>query len=254
MIENVIVAAFLMVLELFILQRIITRHKETENAKLWEPFRKMMLDGIVHYSEELIKVANFYGNELDKELSNIKQQGALKKDNLFQLSKIIKISLRNIYRSKKKFFNVIQTVAPSLKPYAAQYCNEVLWFEDALKHFIELASKNLNKIDIERIDSNDHVSRHLIEAKLTVPGIRILMAGRFAHFKENFIQSVWKIESLHYYEPYNQFFSPTDYQQLLDGEEHHAKLEKKAQTTQPSKSFFEVDFNDTNIDAGGRAV
>ncbi len=235
---SIVIAAFFMILEVFVLKKWIRERDERHNSIAWTPFRKMMLDAVVKHADDLIIIATEFESETGKILDSIREKGQLDDDLKDAVIRKIDSTSSKLDRSRNKFFNILQTVAPSLQPYAAEYCGEVLWFADSMEKQLGKARGFITSIPEEMVSDNNATSHELNGVWVMVETIKMFRDFRFKNFKKNFTQSVWKKESLHYYEPDGEFLPPEDYAMALDTEKKGAELKKIPRTT-PIKSFFD---------------
>ncbi len=238
MIESIIVTAVFMIFQVFFLTRWLEKRESNKNKLSWTPFRKLMLDSLVNHAENLINITNNYENKLEIILEDIRIQGFLDINKKNKIVRLIESTHHEIDLSRIEFYNTVQTVAPSLQPYVAQYCNEVFWFGDSLLKSLKKSMNHILEIDDEKVKENEHTSHPLNGVWAMLASIKMYRDYRFSSFKKNFTQSVWKLESLHYYEGDGEFLPPEDFAKALDSDKSIAELNKIPRTT-PIKSFFE---------------
>lgn len=238
LLQDILVSAAFVSLELFVLAKWIEHRETISNAIAWAPFRKMMLDAVVHHCDELMAISSRFNEQLDTKLENIKKIRTLHPVDIDELNSIISHAFENIDDSKLRFFNIIQTVAPSLQPYAASYCNEVLWFSSATTESLRKAKTIID--DFRSLDISDNLETSPPLSGLWAMGVQVRMYRefRFANFKENFTASVWKKEGLHYHERSGEFLEPGDYAAALEADRGAAQL-KHVPRTVPIRSFFD---------------
>lgn len=241
MITEIVVSGAFMILELFFLSEWIKRRekkREEESSQVaWWPFRKMMLDAIVRHADELLAIAEQYEREMGEALTMVRKAGQLTRDTKHMLSERVVTARARITESRNRFFNILQTVAPSLQPYAAQYCNEVLWFGDAVLKSLETAEVSLGEIADDGLPASEAVSHQLNGVSVSVTTTNMYRTFRFEGFKSNFTQSVWKKEALHYHEREGEFMPPNEYIKALETDKAVAEL-RRVPRTAPVKSFF----------------
>ncbi len=198
---NIAITATFMVFELFIIAKWIERSRQKSNSEAWAPFRKMMLDAIVRFADEMLAISY----KVDSELTTF---FAGKEQDYETLHNILTKAYNDLGESRRNFYYILQTVAPSLQPYAAQYCSEVMWFHDAYKGDLKKALRSLDT----------SYKGHYNEIKNIFDCVPIYRDTRFTHFKKDFTQSVWKKENLHYHEKYGdgRFLTPHDYEIALN--------------------------------------
>lgn len=242
MLEDIVLSGFFMIFELFILARWLeNREKEREqknNHAAWLPFRKMMLDAVVRHADDLMAIASDFELKAETLLNSIRDNGRLDSTSKDTVIQQIDSTYTQINKSRDSFFNILQTVAPSLQPYAAQYCNEVLWFGDAAQKSLDKARTYIADISEDMMGNTDVTSHQLNGVSAMVMSIKMFREMRFSGFKSNFTQSVWKTEELHYYEKDGEFLSPKDYAMALEVDKSNAELQQIPRTM-PIRSFFE---------------
>ena len=242
MIANILVAAAFMVLELFIIQKWLQKREKTSNSIAWAPFRKMLLDGIVRFSDTLTDISVSFERSVTAQLDAIRNTGKLSREDHQRLLAMVRQGHDDLIKARRDFYYIVQTVAPSMQPYAAQYCSEVLWFCDAVEGRMNKATEFIKDITETNIDDIKHVSHQLNGVKAMVLSIQMFRDMRFAQFKSNFTQSVWKKENLHYFEEdgHGEFLEPHDYYNATETQKSVEKL-KAIPRTAPIKSFFDPD-------------
>lgn len=240
MTSAIVIAAAFMALELWVIARIIDARALRRDQKAWTPLRKLFLDSIVAHADELEAVATEFIDRSNSHLDHVKACGSLDRDSLRQLFALIDESESALNLSRKEFFYVVQTVAPSMQPYAAQYCNEVLWFGDALLKTIKKAriyASDLLDVDLRDKNATSHPLNGVRAASTSV---RMFHDFRFKNFKQLFTQDVWKRERLHYFEAEREFLPTEDYASALESEKSKREL-ANIPRTMPIKSFFDDD-------------
>ena len=240
MIESIVISVAIMLFEVFVLLKILKYRDEERDKDAWMPFRKLMLDGIVEHGDELLSIANKFEQDMQKIFDNIRAIGKLDEKNKLKIIHAISETTSHIKDSRDSFYFILQTAAPSLKPYAAQYCNEVIWFSSSMLKSLKKASIHIESIPNDKLFNNSETSHSLNGVSVMLTAIKMFRDFRFANFKSNFTQSVWKNESLHYFKPDAEFLSPEDYASALETEKFNVELQNIPRTS-PVKSFFEND-------------
>jgi hypothetical protein len=228
----------LMIFELLFLTRWLKRREERREKLAWEPFRALLLGTIVRHLDELNAIGRSYIDDVGALLDSVREAGGLTSGDLALLSgKVSQLgaSLRN---SKQEFFFGIQTAAPSLKPEAAQYCEEAFFFGHILEQDLVRANGLVARLSELPNLSNDATERLLSELYAIKLTITMLIEFRFSMAKTNFVQYVWKQEQLHYFEPEGVFYPPAEYRRALETEKSAAEL-KGTPRTLPIKQFFD---------------
>jgi hypothetical protein len=131
----------------------------------------------------------------------------------------------------------LQTVSPSIQPYAADYCVELFWFHSGVKNSLDKTLEYLKDIPEDKLDDNSMTSHPLNGVMAQKFAIGLFTDYRFINFKQGFVQSVWKKETLHYHERHNEFLTPVDYARALDSDKSEKELDAIPRT-EPIKSFF----------------
>jgi len=236
---SALVAAFFMIVEVFILASWIKSRERAKDLAAWTPFRKLFLDALVDHFDELMKAANQFEYKIEAVFHTIRNDGQLTDATLAELEHIIVDTADEIEYSERKFFSVVQTVSVSLQPYAAQYCNEVLWFSSSFRKALRRATIFLEELKALPAKDNLKTSHPLNGLSAMLISVKMWRDFRFKDFKQKFTQSVWKEEMLHFFEPDNEFLSREDYAISLDAERSAAGLNKIPRTA-PIKSFFDA--------------
>jgi len=238
LVENIAVAAVFMVIELAIIAKWIKSRQQRADMDAWTPFRKLLLDSVIRHSEDLVAIVNQFDEDLQAHLGAIKANGSLTHPLKTSVADSLRRAKSRITESQGSFFFTVQTVAPALQPYAAEYCREVMWFGDTVTKSLDKALGYLGEIEDDWIHDNSKTSHPLNGVNAQVMSIRIFRDTRFRQFKSTFTSSVWKRESLHYHEPDGEFLEPHDYAMALESEKSIAEL-KNIPRTAPIKSFFD---------------
>lgn len=238
MISSVVITAVFMIFQVFFLTRWMDSHQNKKDQLAWTPFRKLLLDSVVHCADSLIQVSGQYTTSMDTALNCIRDKGALNSETKSELRFLILSTSSELEKCHKDFLYIVQTVSPSMKPYAAQYCSELFWFHTGIKRALDDSLELLDSIPDEQIADNAITSHPLngLWAKMT--SINMFKDYRFKNYKTEFVRSVWKKEAMHFYEKDNEFLPPEDYARALDVEKSAMSLDNIPRTT-PIKSFFE---------------
>ncbi|MGH1403259.1 MAG: hypothetical protein ACRBDL_03360 [Alphaproteobacteria bacterium] len=239
----IVIAIVFMVLELFILSRWIEFRRNKVNALAWAPFRKMMLDSIVRFADEMVEITDIFEQDVTNIFVKIKKEGKLSEHNRDTIEEILSTALNKLIERKNNFYYIVQTVAPSIQPYVAQYTSEVMWFNDALESTFSRGIERFSRL--ENLNDIECVSKELNGVNAVLLSVKMFRDGRFYEFKPTFTQSVWKKEELYYYEEDNsndlgEFLHPNDYAIALDMDKAKAKL-NNIPRTMPVKSFFDLE-------------
>ena len=238
MLESIFVSAAFMVFEIFVLIKWLQRRESDKDQAAWMPFRKLLLDAIVRHIDELNIIAKEYIERTKADLDAIRDHGSFTERKQRSLEASIERTTGLLEDSQKRFFNILQTVGPSIKPYVAQYCNEVLWFSDSIQKSLDEAKDYFSSISLEVISDNKQTSHQLNGVSAMLTSITMFHEMRFSQFKSDFTQSIWKTEGLHFYEKDNEFLLPEDFAKALDGDKAMAQMNKIPRIL-PIKSFFE---------------
>ncbi len=238
MLESILLSVAFMVFEIFVLMKWLQRRETNKDQASWLPFRKLMLDSIVQHTDELNSIAKEYTERTQSDLDSIRDHGSLTESKKHSLESSIQRAMNHLEDSQKRFFDILQTVGPSIKPYAAEYCNEVLWFFDSIKKSLDKAEGYLLGIPVDTMSDNEKTSHPLNGVFAMLTAVKMFHEMRFSSFKSDFTQSVWKSEGLHFYENDNEFLPPEDFAKALDGEKAIAEM-NKIPRVMPIKSFFE---------------
>ncbi len=238
MLESILLSVAFMVFEIFVIMKWLQRRETDKNQASWLPFRILMLNSIIQHADELNSIAKEYTERTESDLDTIRDYGKLTESKKHSLESSIQRAVNKLEGSQKRFFNILQTVGPSIEPYAAQYCNDVLWFFDSIKKSLDEAEGYLSNIPLEAMSDSEKTSHPLNGVSIMLADIKMFYEMRFSEFKSNCNREVWKMEGLHFYKKDNEFLPPDDFAIALDSDKAIAEM-NKIPRTMPIRSFFE---------------
>jgi len=236
MTANIIAGFIVLTIQLFFIDKMIRRYTYRREQKLWAPFRMIFLQGIVKYHDNLMDCTNEFSKVITNKLNEVYQEKELTINQFEEVKGIVVNSKEKLNKIKQEFYFTLQTVAPSMQPHAGEYCDEILYFEQIAFEYINKTKNMIDEFDVSELN-NIHKSSHFLNGiKVMDTGLSMLKEFRLKNYKENFINSVWRKEKLHYFQ--GEFLVPEDYKRALETERSVKNLENIPRTT-PIKNFFE---------------
>lgn len=238
MISNIVAGFIVLGIQLYFIDRMIKNNAHRREQKLWTPFRIVFLQGICDYYDALMLCTNNFITDIENELEEIKSRKRLDLSSIDRLKKIVKKSKEALQSNKHDFYFTLQTVSPSLQPYAGEYCNEVMYFDYTLTKYLNEAEKMILGFDEKKFRDDNYTSHFLNGIWAKGSALKMIRDMRLIHFKESFTNSVWKKEGLHYFK--GDFLVEEDYAGALQTERSIEELARIPRTL-PIKNFFETD-------------
>ncbi len=239
MIESALVGLAIMGIQLGFIDSIIKRRNRQKEQQLWTPFRILFFQSICDHHTQLMCIYSELVNEIKSTLLNVHNKGFVETFDIEGMQKHVKEYQTQLSDSDKSFHNIIQTVSASLKPEAAEHCNESLYFSYILNKYInELKVSCTSVLKVDDLTDKSKTSEPLngIDAKRI--SLEMIVETRLTKFIENFSSSIWKTEGLYYYK--GEIMEETDYKRAIYVDKSVAELSKTPRTL-PIKNFFETE-------------
>jgi len=230
---NLIAGFIVLGIQLFFIDRIIKNNTYRREQKLWTPFRIIFLQGICDYHDNLMDCTEKFNKSIQSKLSEIRNRKILTQTDVLEIGQIVDNSKEDLDDYRKEFYFTLQTVAPSLQPYAGEYCDEVMYFEYVISTYIKKTKKLFDNLDINNENSKSHF---LNGVWVMDSALSMLIELRLSKYKDHFIKTVWKKEGLHYHQ--GDFLIEEEYAKTLQMERDEIKL-AQIPRNYPIKNFFE---------------
>lgn len=240
---SIAAALIISIVEIFVITRWIRRREVGRAQESWTPFRIVFLDSLLKYAIHMHYSAESFSRRMDEMASEIKSSGRVTKDDIDRIVAFVASFRDHINYKKTEFYFVLQTVSPALQPYAAELCNEVIWFDWAV-------SKSLDSIDenVSTLAELDYLNNESAERPLThlfsSPAMMSIYFMRFSQFPNNLIKMAKEKEQLYFSERHGGFMSQLDFEREKRSEEldrEFSEFEKKNPRTMPIKEFWDTE-------------
>jgi hypothetical protein len=246
-----LVAVVITVVEVFFLTRWLRRRDQGKDRATWGPFKILFYESTLKYGNMLHFHAQEYINHMDEKSNAIRENQCLSYQDIDDLESIhrnFSISLENI---KNEYFFLLQTVAPSLEPHAAQVCSRVLGFDWIIRRTLEDVDGDIRKLyPLVVFDKNNPppIDKNVVERPLTSiafkPSMLSFSIMSFASFSADLKQTAKELDNLHFSETENSFVREEQWSSLEQGKqrrEYYELHDRLNPRTMPVKTFWESD-------------
>lgn len=236
-------AILISILEIFVITRWIKRREISQAQQSWTPFRIVFLDALLKYSVNVLHVSKEFSKKMELLSNEIKSAERLREEDFDSIKTLVSSFRDYLNYRRSEFYFIVQTVSPSLQPYAAELCNEVIWFDWAISKTLDGVEDNI--LVLEAIDRSD---KNAVERPLTKlfsgPSLMSIHFIRFSAFPKNLVKQAEERERLFFSERHGGFASQYDHERSKRSEaldEEFREFEKQNPRTLPIKTFWDTE-------------
>ncbi|MDX8348893.1 hypothetical protein SLH49_12980 [Cognatiyoonia sp. IB215446] len=247
----VFVAVVITVIEVFFLTRWLRKRDQTKDRMTWSPFKILFYESTLRYGSMLHLHAQEYIKHMDEKTNAIRENQELSYEDIDDLKTIQRNFWTSLENIKNEYFFLLQTVAPSLEPHAAQVCSRVLGFDWTIRRTLEDVDTDIGKLyPLIILDKNNPppIEKDVVERPLTSiafkPSMLNLSIMSFSSFPLDLKQTAKELDNLHYSENENAFVREEQWSGLEQGKqrrEYYELHDRLNPRTMPIKTFWESD-------------
>lgn len=237
--ENFVAGIALLAIEIFIITRIVKNYVSKRDKVLWGPFRAMFYRSIYQFNESLLFINQSWQDGVKNKLKTIHYQKELSENNILELRTIYDNTILDMKSAQLVFFNMIQTVGPSLTPDTGPQTTEIMYFFETLSRYVTRGATKLQVCDVERISDREYADNLLKDIWAILAGMEMLIIGRFSGYSKRLKDEARMKENLFFYK--GEFLRKEDYEYIRNTDqmiEDYKKTSSKIERTVPVKSFL----------------
>lgn len=229
-----------MVIQLFIIDRLLRRVQERRDKRQWTSLRSLFFSSAYSFYQRLMGDILSWRNSFGRTLDSIRAHQALTENSFDELTKITFKALESMASAKIDFFNALQTSAPSLRSSVGPQIDKLLVLYGNAEEYLTRVKQELESFDRQAISDRAISSQLLADVWAKMTGFEItLLAWR--DFSENFKSTVREEEELYFYKGSFVTKAEFDYMTATDEDiaryrEESAKIPRKT----PIVNFFDM--------------
>jgi hypothetical protein len=241
--ENFVVGIVIFFIEVLIIAKIVKSFTTKREKKLWAPFRSLFYRSIYEFNESLLLIYQSWSENLRTQLRLIHNAKKLSTVSLKKLDIAYDFTLDEIKSKQLVFFNLIQTVSPSLTPDTGPHTTEVMYFYERFSQYVSRGKKKIKSANPDYIIESDYSETLLKDLWSGLIAMQILVSERFGSYSERLKDIVREKEKLYFYR--GEFLNHEDYNYMTQGDQsiiNYKQTSSKIPRMIPTKKFFDDDF------------